>query len=96
MMQSNHSRSIQANSKTHHNMCHESYDQSLRVIGQALETPRISASHSRRTPTNSLSVTRHNLFNFTLKDSCIAVPRENGALQRVLMGEAPDVAAANP
>jgi hypothetical protein len=43
MMQSNHSSSIQANSKTHHNMCHESYAQSLRVIGRALETLRISA-----------------------------------------------------
>jgi hypothetical protein len=96
MMQSNHSSSIQANSKTHHNICHESYDQSLRVIGQALETPRISAFAFKRDATNSLSATRHHLFNFTLKDSCIAVPRENGALQRVLMGEAPDVAAANP
>jgi hypothetical protein len=43
MIQSNHSGSIQANSKTPYDMPHESYAQSLRVIGQALETLRINA-----------------------------------------------------
>ena len=43
MMQANHSSSTQANSKADYNMPHESYAESLRVIGQALETLRISA-----------------------------------------------------
>ena len=43
MIQSNHSGSIQANSNTHYDMPHDSYAQSLRVIGQALETLRINA-----------------------------------------------------
>lgn len=40
--------STQTNSKTHYNMPHESYAQSLRVIGQALETLRISAFALRK------------------------------------------------
>jgi hypothetical protein len=43
MIQSNHSGSIQGNSKTQYDMPHESYAQSLRGIGQALETLRINA-----------------------------------------------------
>jgi hypothetical protein len=43
MIESNHSSSIQANSKTHYNMPDESYAQSLRAIGQALDTLRINA-----------------------------------------------------
>jgi hypothetical protein len=43
MLESNHSGSIQANSKTHYNMPDESYAQSLRAIGQALDTLRINA-----------------------------------------------------
>ena len=42
MIESNHRSSTQANAKTRYNMSHESYAQSLRVIGQALETLRIN------------------------------------------------------
>jgi hypothetical protein len=43
MMESSDSSSTQPNSNAHYNMPHESYAQSLRVIGQALETLRIDA-----------------------------------------------------
>ena len=43
MIESNHSSSIQENSKTHYNMPDESYAQSLRAIAQALDTLRINA-----------------------------------------------------
>jgi hypothetical protein len=43
MIESNHSSSTQANSKTHDNIFLESYAPSLRVIGQALETLRFNA-----------------------------------------------------
>lgn len=44
MIKSSDSSSTQRNSKSHHyNMPHESYAQSLRVIGQALETLQIDA-----------------------------------------------------
>jgi hypothetical protein len=62
MMQSNHSSSIQVNSKSHYSMPHESYDQSLRVIGQALETLRISAFAFKKDADKSLSATGNQLF----------------------------------
>jgi hypothetical protein len=43
MIESNHSSSTQTHSNTYYNMPHESYAQSLRVVGQALETLRINA-----------------------------------------------------
>jgi hypothetical protein len=42
MIESNHSSLTRAISNAHYNMPHESYAQSLRVIGQALETLRIN------------------------------------------------------
>jgi hypothetical protein len=43
MIESSDSSSTHTNSYTHYNMLHQSYAQSLRVIGQALETLRINA-----------------------------------------------------